>query len=70
MAALTEKQVRALLAQRVQQAGSQMTLARGDHSLQVAISNVLHGKRPVTMPKILDLLGLEIVFRKKPRAAR
>jgi hypothetical protein len=47
-----------------------MTLARGDHSLQVAISNVLHGKRPVTMPKILDLLGLEIVFRKKPRAAR
>ena len=59
---LTEKEALALLRRHVQRAGSMLALADGDHSLQGMIAAVLAGKRPVTMPKILDLLGLQIVF--------
>ena len=62
---LTEAQAVELLRQLVADAGSQLALADGDYSMQGMISNVLKGNRPPTMPEILDLLGLEIVFRVK-----
>ena len=62
---LTEKQVLALLRRRVRRAGSMLALADGDYPLQGMISATLAGKRPVTQPRILDLLGLKIVFTSK-----
>ena len=62
---LTEKEVLALLRRRVERAGSMLALADGDYSLQGMISAALAGHRPITSPRILDLLGLCIVFTPK-----
>ena len=52
----------------VEDAGSIRKLADGDNSFVGVISNVLQGKRPITNPQVLDLLGLEVVFRLKGRS--
>ena len=65
---LTEAEAVELLRRLVKDAGSQLALADGDHSLQGMICAVLKGKRPPTSPTILDLLGLELVFRLKGRS--
>lgn len=64
---LTEAQAVELLRKLIEDAGSIRKLVDGDDSFVGAISNVLQGKRPVTMPQVLDLLGLEVVFRVKER---
>ena len=64
---LTEQEAIALLRRRVERAGSMLALADGNRSLQGMISGVLAGKRPVTQPRVLDLLGLHIVFAFKSR---
>jgi hypothetical protein len=57
--------VRNLLRQRVDEAGSILAFAKGDQSLVGSISRALRGERPVTAPKVLDLLGLELVILPK-----
>ena len=65
---LTADELRRELERRVKEVGSQLSLSSGDYSLQAMISGVLSGRQPVTMPKILDLLGYEMVFRKRSEA--
>ena len=62
---LTAEELRRELERRVEEAGSQRSLADGDQSLQAMISWTVRKKKPVTMPRILDLLGYVMVFRKR-----